>query len=457
MKRRIFMDVEQLRSASVSVIGAARSGVAVGRLLRSQGANVFLSDRDTEAKLKSHIPYLQESGIAYELGGHTERVFQCSLMVISPGVPSSAPVVLEAQQRGIKVVSEVEVAGWFCRASIIAITGSNGKTTTTTLIGRVLGDAKKKHALAGNIGTAFSSIVLELAEGDVAVLEISSFQLDHCETFRPAISVLLNITQNHMDRYENSMERYAASKARIFMNQTPRDVLIYNADDLWTSRVIAQAKCRAIPFSREKRLAVGAFIEDEMLVTMLGGKRTAVIPLTEISIKGPHNVYNAMAAALVGQLMDVGTASIRATLRNFKGVEHRQEFVREVKGVRYYNDSKATSVEATWYALQAFDQPIVLMLGGRDKGNDYSRIADLVTKNVRGIVALGESAEKVEKAFKTLKPVKRATTMDEAVLFAQQFAQPGDVVLLSPACASFDWFENYEQRGLVFKELVKNL
>lgn len=451
------MDVEQLRSASVSVIGAARSGVAVGRLLRSQGANVFLSDRDTEAKLKSHIPYLQESGIAYELGGHTERVFQCSLMVISPGVPSSAPVVLEAQQRGIKVVSEVEVAGWFCRASIIAITGSNGKTTTTTLIGRVLGDAKKKHALAGNIGTAFSSIVLELAEGDVAVLEISSFQLDHCETFRPAISVLLNITQNHMDRYENSMERYAASKARIFMNQTPREVLIYNADDLWTSRVIAQAKCRAIPFSREKRLAVGAFIEDEMLVTMLGGKRTAVIPLTEISIKGPHNVYNAMAAALVGQLMDVGTASIRATLRNFKGVEHRQEFVREVKGVRYYNDSKATSVEATWYALQAFDQPIVLMLGGRDKGNDYSRIADLVTKNVRGIVALGESAEKVEKAFKTLKPVKRATTMDEAVLFAQQFAQPGDVVLLSPACASFDWFENYEQRGLVFKELVKNL
>ena len=451
------MDVEQLRSASVSVIGAARSGVAVGRLLRSQGANVFLSDRDTEEKLKSHIPHLQESGIAYELGGHTERVFQCSLMVISPGVPSNAPVVLEAQQRGIKVVSEVEVAGWFCRASMVAITGSNGKTTTTTLIGRVLGDAKKKHALAGNIGTAFSSIVLELAEGDVAVLEVSSFQLDHCETFRPVISVLLNITQNHMDRYGNSMEQYAASKARIFMNQTPREVLMYNADDLWTSRVIAQAKCRAIPFSREKRLAVGAFIEDEILVTMLGGKRTAVIPLTEISIKGPHNLYNAMAATLVGQLMDIGSASIRATLRNFKGVEHRQEFVREVNDVRYYNDSKATSVEAVWYALQAFDQPIVLMLGGRDKGNDYSRLADLVGKKVRAIVALGESAEIVEKVFKTLKPVKRATTMDEAVLFAQQFAQPGDVVLLSPACASFDWFENYEQRGLVFKELVKNL
>ena len=451
------MDVEQLRSASVSVIGAARSGVAVGRLLRSQGANVFLSDRDTEEKLKSHIPHLQESGIAYELGGHTERVFQCSLMVISPGVPSNAPVVLQAQQRGIKVVSEVEVAGWFCRASMIAITGSNGKTTTTTLIGRVLGDAKKKHALAGNIGTAFSSVVLELAQGDVAVLEISSFQLDHCETFRPSISVLLNITQNHMDRYGNSMERYAASKARIFMNQTPQDVLLYNADDLWTSRVIAQAKCRAIPFSREKRLAIGAFVEDGNLVTMLGGKRTGVIPVDDISIKGPHNLYNAMAAALTGQLMNIGTASIRATLRNFKGVEHRQEFVREVNGVRYYNDSKATSVEAVWYALQAFDQPIVLMLGGRDKGNDYSRLADFVGEKVRSIVALGESAGMVEKAFTALKPVRQATSMDEAVMIAQQLAQPGDVVLLSPACASFDWFENYEQRGLVFKELVKNL
>lgn len=451
------MDVEQLRSVSVSVIGAARSGVAVGRLLRSQGANVFLSDREPEEKLKPHLPHLKESGIPHELGGHSERVFQCSLMVISPGVPSNAPVVVQAQQRGIRVVSEVEVAGWFCRASIIAITGSNGKTTTTTLIGRVLGDAKKKHAVAGNIGTAFSSVVLELAERDVAVLEISSFQLDHSETFHPSISVLLNITQNHMDRYGHSMERYAASKARIFMNQTKNDVLLYNADDPWTSRVVAKAVCRAIPFSREQRLAVGAFIDDGMLVTMLGGKRTDVIPVNEISIKGPHNEYNAMAAALTGQLMNINPASIRATLRNFKGVEHRQEFVREVNGVRYYNDSKATSVEAVWYALQAFEQPVVLMLGGRDKGNDYSRLTDLVKTNVRAIVALGESAGIVEAAFKAVKPVKRAASMDDAVLFAQQLAQEGDVVLLSPACASFDWFENYEQRGLVFKELVKNL
>jgi UDP-N-acetylmuramoylalanine--D-glutamate ligase len=378
-------------------------------------------------------------------------------MVISPGVPSNAPVVVEARTRGIKIVSEVEVASWFCRSPIVAVTGTNGKTTTTTLIGRILGDAKKKHAVAGNIGTAFSSVVLELAAADIAVLEISSFQLDHCETFRPRIAAILNITQNHMDRYGNSMEQYAAAKARIFMNQTADDVLIYDADDEWASRVVRQARCSLMPFSIKRKLDEGAFVEYGKLVTVMTGKREEIIDVGQVSIKGPHNLYNAMASTLAGNLMGVGTASIRATLKNFKGVEHRQEFVREVNGVRYYNDSKATSVDAVWYALQAFDQPIVLMLGGRDKGNDYSKIFDLVRLRVRAIVAMGESADKVEKAFSGFMSVKRATSIDEAVLTAQSFAQPGDVVLLSPACASFDWFENFEQRGKVFKELVKNL
>jgi UDP-N-acetylmuramoylalanine--D-glutamate ligase len=325
------------------------------------------------------------------------------------------------------------------------------------LIGRILGDAKKKHTVAGNIGTAFSSVVLELAPTDLAVLEISSFQLDHCETFRPRISAIMNITQNHMDRYDHSMEKYAGSKARIFMNQKDDDALIYDADDEQTVKIVQGARCNRIPFSIRQRLTEGAYIEDGVLVTALDGKRTGVINVDEISIKGPHNLYNAMAASLVGQLTGVGTASLRATLKNFKGVEHRQEFVREVNGVRYYNDSKATSVEAVRYALQAYDQPIVLMLGGRDKGNDYSKILDLVRKHVRAIIAMGESAEKVEKAFSGTKPVRRANSIDEAVQTAQSMAQRGDVVLLSPACASFDWFENYEQRGRVFKELVKNL
>jgi UDP-N-acetylmuramoylalanine--D-glutamate ligase len=451
------MDVARLRKEVITVIGAARSGIAVAGLLRRHGATVFVSDNASAGRMSAEALTLSELGVRHEFGGHSEQAYTCSLMVISPGVPSNAPVVLEAQRRGIHVVSEVEVASWFCRSPIIAITGSNGKTTTTTLIGRILGDAKKNHAVAGNIGTAFSSVVLELDPASLAVLEISSFQLDHCESFRPSIAAIMNITQNHMDRYDHSMENYAASKARIFMNQTGNDTLIYDADDEWTSKIVQRASCRCIPFSIRRGLTEGAFVHNGMLVTVLEGRRSELIRTDDISIKGPHNLYNAMAASLVGQLTNVSAASIRATLKNFKGVKHRQEFVRELHGVRYYNDSKATSVEAVWYALQAFRQPIVLMLGGRDKGNDYSRIMDLVRTNVRAIVALGESAEKVEQAFSGVKPVQRATSIDEAVLTAQRLARPGDVVLLSPACASFDWFENYEQRGEVFKELVKNL
>jgi len=446
-----------VQGKEVTVIGAARSGVAVARLLQAKGARVFVSDKQQAEKLKSEAQSLSKLGIAYEFDAHTERAYHCSLMVISPGVPSNAPVVVEAQQRGISVVSEVEAASWFCRSPIVAVTGTNGKTTTTTLIGRILGDAKKKHAVAGNIGTAFSSVVLELAPADIAVLEVSSFQLDHCQTFRPRIAAILNITQNHMDRYGNSMRDYAAAKARIFMNQRDDDVLIYDADNEWSTRVVRNARCRTLPFSIMRAADEGAFVDRGKLVAVLGGKQDEIIDTDEISIKGPHNLYNAMASTIAGQLLGVSTASIRATLRNFKGVEHRQEFVREVNGVRYYNDSKATSVDAVWYALQAFDQPIVLMLGGRDKGNDYSRVFDLVRRKVRAIVALGESAEKVEKAFSSFMAVKRAGSIDEAIMAAQSLAQPGDVVLLSPACASFDWFENFEQRGKVFKELVRNL
>lgn len=451
------MDVTRLRHSHVSIIGAARSGVAAAKLLQQQGATVFVSDQEQEAKLVPHISQLRSTGIAYEVGGHTDRVYNCSLMVISPGVPSTAPVVLEAQRRGIKVVSELELASWFCRAPIVAITGSNGKTTTTTLLGRILFDAKKKHVVAGNIGTAFSAVVLELAETDIAVLEVSSFQLDHCETFRPKIAVILNITPDHMDRYGNSMERYSASKARIFMNQTADDVLIYDIDDEWTAKTVRQAKSRTIGFSVQKRLVEGAFVDEGELVTVLEGKRTQMIPTNEVSIRGLHNLYNAMAATLAAQLLGVSAASIRATLKNFKGVEHRLEYVREFEGVKYFNDSKATNVDSVRYALQAFSEPIVILLGGRDKGNDYSMLRELVKKNVRAIVAIGESAEKVEKAFSDIKQTARATSMREAVATARQLAQPGDVVLLSPACASFDWFENYEHRGRVFKELVNQL
>jgi UDP-N-acetylmuramoylalanine--D-glutamate ligase len=446
-----------VRGKKISVVGMARSGIAVAHLLNSKGARLFVSDNGKAESLKPEIAKLAEEGIPYETNHHSDRVFDCSLLVLSPGVPSNAPVVLEAKKRNIKVVSELEVGSLFCKASIVAITGSNGKTTTTTLLGRVLGDAKKKHVVAGNIGTAFSSVVLELAPSDIAVLEVSSFQLDHIEAFRPRVSVILNITEDHMDRYEHSMELYAASKARVFENQTTDEVLIYDADDEWCRKEAARAKCRTIGFSLKTKQKEGAFVENGYLVTVIDGARSEVIPCEDISIKGMHNLYNSMAATLVGQLLGVGSASIRSTLKNFKGVEHRLEFVREVNGVRYYNDSKATNVDSVWYALQAFNQPIILLLGGRDKGNDYSRLTELVKDRVKAIVAIGESADKVEKAFKEVTTVTRADSMDGAVQKAKNLSVSGDLVLLSPACASFDWFRNYEHRGQVFKELVNRL
>jgi UDP-N-acetylmuramoylalanine--D-glutamate ligase len=441
----------------ITVIGMARSGVGVAVLLKEKGARVYVSDNGAMEHLEPEIAKLASAGIAFEVGQHSARVYDSSLLVISPGVPSNAPVVVEARKRNIKIVSELEIGSLFCRASIVAITGSNGKTTTTTLIGRILGDAKKKHVVAGNIGTAFSSVVLELAPADIAVLEVSSFQLDHIDRFRPRISVILNITEDHMDRYNHSMEQYAASKARVFENQDGDDVLIYDADDEWCRKKASQAKCRTIGFSLSKTLGEGAFIDNGTLITVIDGRRTEVIKGDQISIKGMHNLYNSMAATLVGQLLGVGSASIKSTLKNFKGVEHRLEFVREVEGVRYFNDSKATNVDSVWYALQAFTEPIVVLMGGRDKGNDYNRLQDLVKKHVKAIVAIGESADKVETAFRESANVVRADSIEKAVLKAKALAKAGDVVLLSPACASFDWFKNYEHRGQVFKELVNAL
>ena len=308
------MDQSSLLHKKVSVIGAARSGAAVARLLQSHGADVFISDASSAEKLQASLADLKAAGIAYEAGKHSERVYDCALMVISPGVPSSAPVVLEAQKRGKEIVSELEAGSWFCRAPILAITGSNGKTTTTTLTGKILENAKIKHIVAGNIGTVFSSLVSALTETDVAVLEVSSFQLDHISTFRPRISVLLNITPDHMDRYDHSMEKYAASKARIFENQTGDDALIYDADDEWTGKVVGKARCRKIGFSVKTTLSQGAFLEKGMLVTVLYDERTEIIPVENIFIKGTHNVYNAMASALAGQLLGVDAVSIRSAL-----------------------------------------------------------------------------------------------------------------------------------------------
>ncbi len=444
--------------AQVSVIGAARSGLAVASLLVSRGASVFVSDQQTAEKLSASIRELTNLGIPVETGGHSERVFDCALMVISPGVPLNSDVVREAVRRGVRVRSELEVASWYCSSPIVAVTGSNGKTTTTTLIGRMLADARRQHVVAGNIGTAFSSVIGDLSPETLVILEVSSFQLDGIERFRPWVSVILNITEDHMDRYDHSMERYAASKAQIFMNQRDTDIVIYGADDPWAQRTVsAKADCRTLGFSTQKHLAEGAFLENDRLVTLVDGHRGFLLAPDEMSLRGMHNVSNALAASLVATLAGVSPASIRSTLRNFKGVEHRLEFVRELNGVRYINDSKATNVDSVWYALQSFPEPIVLLLGGRDKGNDYSRLTDLVKRSVRHLIAIGESATTVVEAFRGTTEISTAPSMEAAVQIASTVARPGDVVLLSPACASFDWFDNYEHRGRVFKNLVLDL
>jgi UDP-N-acetylmuramoylalanine--D-glutamate ligase len=443
-----------------SIIGAARSGIAAARLLRARGATVFVSDAAPEQNIRQAIAVLNAAGVAFECGGNTQRVLEADVIVLSPGVPGDIPIVGEAIARGLKVVSEVELASWFCTSPIVAVTGTNGKTTTTTLTGRIFEDARKPVVVAGNIGVAFSQVVDTLTPETAAVLEVSSFQLERIDTFRPKVAVILNITPDHLDRYEHSFEKYIAAKCRVFENQREGDYIVYNMDDSVTRTHVesqVDTTVHRLPFSTVSMLGEGACVTGGVLTTVVDGERSEVTPTTDVSIRGRHNLQNAMAASLVAKAMGISTASLRATLRNFKGVEHRLEFVREVNGVMYVNDSKATNVNAVWYALQSYPNPIVVLMGGRDKGNDYTALNDLVKKHVKAIVAIGESADKVVAAFTALKPVEKADTMAEAVRIASALATAGDVVLLSPACASFDWFENYEHRGRVFKELVMQL
>jgi len=454
------LNPEDVKEKHFSIIGGARSGVAVAKLLKSHGARVFLSDKAPAEKIQQTITELQSDGIEYEFGGNTDRVLQTNTVVLSPGVPSDLPLVREALAKGLSVVSEVEAASWFCRGPIIAITGTNGKTTTTALAGRIFQDAKRPGVVAGNIGTAFSQVVDHIGPDGTAILEISSFQLDHIKTFRPKVAVWLNVTPDHLDRYGHSYEKYIGAKCRIFENQREGDVLVYNSDDEtehFHVEKLVHPSVRKLAFSTVSKESDGAYVDDGRMRFLLDGIETDVIMTDQISIRGKHNLYNAMAASLAAKVMGISTASIRATLKNFKGVEHRLEFVGEVNGVTYVNDSKATNVDSVWYALQSFESPIVLLLGGRDKGNDYSRLIHLVKKHVKAIIAIGESAEKVVKAFASVVPVTITTTMHEAVQTAARTATVGDVVLLSPACASFDLFENYEHRGRVFKQLVAAL
>ena len=447
------------------MVGGARSGRAVARLLAEAGGEVFLTEQD--APPAGTAAALDEAGVEYEFGGHTVAALDADFFVLSPGVPTQSNIVQQALRAGLDVYSEIEAASWFCDAPIVAITGTNGKTTTTSLTGHVFrmafADTPGREAIvAGNIGYPFSDYVLDTEPRDVVVLEVSSFQLDHVDTFRPRVSVLLNITPDHLGRYDHDFEAYAQAKHNIFRNQGEGDVVVYNRDDGDVRDAAKQAAAeqgvRPMAITREGVPAAGAGLQDDRIVLRTDDEDDSLMPQDELALRGRHNMYNSLAAAVSARVMEVENDVIRESLSGFEGVPHRLEEVRTVDGVLYVNDSKATNVNAVWYALESFDRPIVLIAGGRDKGNDYTNLKPLVRDRVRAVVALGESAEKVERELGEEAPDRsRAETMEDALSQSQRAAQPGDVVLLSPACSSFDMYENYEDRGDTFRRLVETL
>lgn len=441
-----------------SIIGAARSGLAVAELLLVEGARVFVSDAKPAESSAVAIAELERIGVDYEFGGHTDRVLDADVMVLSPGVPDTLPIIERARQRGIEITGEIEVAWRRCAAPVVAITGTNGKTTTTELTGFIL-RRDRTTFVAGNVGLPFSRIARDADRQSVVVLETSSFQLEQISTFRPRIGMVLNITPDHMDRYP-SLREYAEAKFRVTMNQGPSDTLIYNADDATLGELPERTKARVLGFSLRDELEAGAFLRNGALHLRLdpGSEAERVIDADEIRIRGPHNLANAMAAALGARALGVPVEVIAGALREFPGVPHRLEPVRELDGVRWVNDSKATNVDSLWYALSSFTEPVILIAGGRSKKNVYDTILPLLREHVKCVILVGEASEEMERAFDGVAPTRRAGwSMEDAVAMARSMADPGDVVLLSPACASFDMFDNYEHRGEVFKSLVMAL
>jgi UDP-N-acetylmuramoylalanine--D-glutamate ligase len=439
------MQPSDVRTKQVTVVGGARSGRAVARLLAEAGAEVFLTEQGPPTDGLEAA--LDEAGVDYEFNGHTTRAIEADFFVLSPGVPTQSNIVQQAMRSGIDIYSEIEAASWFCEAPMVAITGTNGKTTTTSLAGHVfrqaLADAPDREAIvAGNIGYPFSDYVLDAEPTDVVVLEVSSFQLDHVDTFRPRVSVILNITPDHLDRYNDDFHAYAQAKFNIFRSQQAGDVVVYNRDDTLVRDYVTQAAAerglRALGLSLTDEVEAGAFLHDDRIIFRIDDEDEPLMQRDELALRES----------------DV----IRESLSGFEGVPHRLEEVRVVDGVLYVNDSKATNVNAVWYALESFDRPVVLIAGGRDKGNDYTDLKPLVREGVRAVVAMGESADTVYEELGTeAEHRQKARSMEEALDHAQGFAQPGDAVLLSPACSSFDMYENYEERGDLFRRLVKTL
>lgn len=439
------------------ILGGGESGTGTAILGKQQGFEVFVSD--SGEILKKYKEVLINNGIPFEEKNHTEsKILNADVVMKSPGIPESVPLISKLKEKGVKVISEIEFAAKYTAATIIGITGSNGKTTTTLLVHHILKDAGLNVGVAGNIGDSFAAQVARESH-DNYVLELSSFQLDGIESFNSHIGILTNITPDHLDRYEYDFEKYIASKFRITKNQKETDYLIYDADDQAINNWLKNNKVKAklVPFSLEKEVPYGAFLKDKIITTNIN-KDIFRMPISTLKVKGKHNVKNAMAATMAAQLLKVRKEFIKESLSSFEGAEHRLENVAKIDGIEYINDSKATNVNATFYALECMDKQTVWVVGGVDKGNDYNDLLPLVREKVKAIVCLGLDNGKIKNMFGNVVDIIVETAgAEEAVKVAHKLSEKGDAVLLSPACASFDLFENYEDRGRQFKAAVRSL
>jgi len=446
-----------LNGKRVLVVGLGKSGVASALFLKARGARVTVSDTKSPDELKEEIPVLLDHGITVETGGHGERTFRGQdLIVVSPGVPFDAPPLVQARAQGEPVIGEIELAAQHLDGPIVAITGSNGKTTTTALTGEILTACGFPTLVGGNIGTPAISLVEQAKSDTIIVLEVSSFQLETIQTFRPKVAVILNITPDHLDRHR-TFEAYVDAKVRIFENQQPTDFAVLNEDDPTCLSLGDRVKAPLFWFSRKKEVGQGAFVEDGRIFFRSAHGQQEVMLVSEIPLKGAHNVDNVLAAITASALMGAHAEQIRKAVTAFKAVEHRIEYVATINGVEYYNDSKATNVDATIKALESFPKNIHLILGGKDKGSPYTVMNDLLRARVKRVYTIGAAAPKIEAQIQGTTDVVHAETLDNAVRRAHAAAQPGDVVLLAPACASFDQFKSYEHRGRTFKDIVHAL
>jgi len=448
------------KGKNVTVFGLDRSGLAVTKLLNELGANLLVTDLKSEEKLQTQLEQLSDSSIKYILGMHDERCIEnAELIIVSPGVPVNIPILQEARNREIPIIGELEFASTICPCPIVAITGTKGKSTTTALIGEIISHSNlfENAYVVGNIGVPFSQRVKQMTSGDIAVVEVSSFQLETIETFRPKISVILNISPDHLDRHK-SMENYILAKKRIFANQTCDDYTVLNYNHTIVRKFYQETKADVIFFcSQNEESFVGVFVKDREITVNFENQITSICKIEQIQLPGQHNLENILAAVAVGSILDIPPDTICKAITKFKGNEHTFEYVEEINGIKFINDTKATNVAATKVALETASEPIILIMGGYDKGNDYSPLFELVKTKVKALILLGPNTSRIEESLGKHTQFWHCQTMDEAVKAAYLRSSSGDTVLLSPANASFDLFEDYRERGNKFKEAVKKL